>query len=334
DTAMIQDDVRYAELAEGAVIPMVNRLTDNLNAHRDVQVADTAAVWVDDGGTAEHFTIRTASLSSSAFEERFLSADTGIHRSPRVLRLDEGWVAAWYRQEGETATLQMRRFDDDSLGDTISLPWQVPAESFAFEVRGERAYFAWVDEGFAMLAVSDLAGAALGAPTAISGRNTALPGEIDIAFNPPDIVLDAGVGLVTWGLLVDSIRYEVRSRIVSADGQPTRAERVVSQAPLRGRRPTVIAYAGGYAVAYRAMLIDRSSDLRLAFVHGSEGTVVAEYSLGVATFDGLRAGVAVDDAGAIAVGWANAENNGNPVTQIRGARLECGAAWLRCGVMP
>lgn len=323
DSRDVLEQARTAEIARDSSAPIVRGLTDDGRSARSVQVSEGYAIWIDDLGTGEHQVIRGSDTRPTEAQYRTLSAEVGEHRAPLLFQVEDGWLAAWLVRVDDTWRIETRTLSADGLGEGVrnQLPWVLPDPNFAMSLADGKHHYAWNDSGDVIVAVTSDDGVVRTEPSVVSTGVT-LPGESSLAF-------DQGFGVVAYTVLIEDVRHEVRARLLGPDGLPVRPERVVSLAPLRGSSPTVGAFGGGYAVAYRAGG-PGAQHLRVAFVHGSDGDVIDEYELGDAPFDGESPGVGVDDEGALAVGWANVEERG---TVIRGARLRCAAAWLRCGVM-
>ena len=324
DSGDVLEQARTAEIARDSSAPIIRGLTDDDRSARSVQVSEGYAIWIDDLGTGEHQIIRGSDTRPTEAQYRTLSAEVGEHREPLLFEVESGWLAAWLVREEDTWRIETRTLSEDGLGEGVlnRLPWVLPDPHFAMSLADGQHHFGWNDDGDVVIAVTSEEGVVRTEPTVVSTGVT-LPGESSLAFAE-------GFGVVAYTVLIEDVRREVRARLLGPDGLPVRPERVVSLAPMRGRSPTVGAFGGGYAVAYRAGTPNTEEHLRLAFVHGSDGDVIDEYRLGDAPFGGENPGVGVDEDGALAVGWANVEERG---TVIRGARLQCAAAWLRCGVM-
>ncbi|MFK8001145.1 MAG: hypothetical protein AB8H86_16245 [Polyangiales bacterium] len=327
DTVDVREQARTAEVAEGATMAVVRSLTSDDSSARAVSISEGYAIWLDDGGSGDNIVVRGIDTEPTEASLRTFSAATGQHSSPRLFKNGDGWVATWVRQTGEGEwQIESRAFDGDSESPIVTYGWTLPTSEVAVDFSDERFYFAWSSEGDVSLAVAGADGSVITDSTVINSQGNATS-EVSVAFGDD-------YGIVSFGVLIEDIRREIRVRLMDADGAAVRPEQVVSRAPLRGRSPMAASYAGGYAIAYRASNPAGEDHLRVAFVHGSDGVVVAEYDLGVADFAGGQSGVAVDDDGGLAIGWANVEGAESPATVVRGARLSCGAAWLRCGAMP
>lgn len=327
DTVDVREQARTAEVADGATLPIVRSLTNDDNSARAVSISEGYAIWLDDGGTGENTLVRGIDTRATEAPIRTFSGDTGRHSSPRLFKNGDGWVATWVQETGDGEwQIGSRAFERSGESEIVTYSWTLPTSKVAVDFADGRFYFAWSSDGDVRLAVVDAEGAVVAEPVLVNSQSNATE-EVSVAFG-------GDFGVVSFGVLIESIRQEVRVRLMDSSGGPIRPEQVVSRAPLRGRNPVAASYAGGYALAYRASNAEREDHLRVAFIHGSDGVVVAEYDLGVADFDGGLSGIAVDGEGGLGVGWANVEGDGSPSTVVRGARLSCGAAWLRCGVMP
>lgn len=327
DTVDVREQARTAEVADGATMAVVRSLTSDDSSARAVSISEGYAIWLDDGGSGDNVVVRGIDTAATEAPLRTFSAATGQHSSPRLFKNGDSWVATWVRQTGAGEwQIASRVFDGDSESAIVTYGWTLPTSEVAVDFSDERFYFAWSSEGDVRLAVAGPDGAVITDSAVVNSQSNATE-EVSVAFGDD-------YGIVSFGVLIEDVRQEIRVRLMDSDGEAVRPEQVVSRAPLRGRSPMAASYAGGYALAYRASNPAREDHLRVAFIHGSDGIVVAEYDLGVADFEGGLSGIAVDGDGGLAVGWANVEGAGSPSTVVRGARLSCGAAWLRCGVMP
>ncbi len=325
ETRSAREQVRVADLAEGASEPMWQQLTDDDNSAREVQVSDGFAIWIDDLATGEHFVIRGGNTTSTDPGLTTLSAVAGRHHSPRLFRTETGWLAFWMREEASGFSLQYRAFDRETAAnraDVETLPMTFATTEYAVSFSDGQVFLSWVDGGDVRL-VGFAPGEAPGAPITVGENGT---GEVALAF-------DQGAGAVVFATRVAGVREELRLRLLDEDGAPVRGEQVVSRAPSTGRRPALVAYARGYAVAYRARE-DGAETVRLAFLHGTDGTVVASYELAESEMTGGDIGIAVLSDGSLGLGWASTvPSDLGPKTVVFATRAGCDEAWLRCGAM-
>ncbi|MEM9071319.1 MAG: hypothetical protein AAGE52_22625 [Myxococcota bacterium] len=324
DARSVTEDVRIADLPSDAVAVMETRLTEDGASVRSVEVTDGLAVWLDDAGRGAPYGVRGAEVGRPADEVWVFSDAEGDHASPQVVAVEDGWIVAWLRRPpgSDRWQVEMRPVDNaGETGDVVQLPYEATTPSLSFSNASNLLYLAWVDGDDVFVGRTSLTGESAIDASQVSTESNAA-GDLSIAFGPDG-------GIATFGVRVAGIRPEIRSRLLDVNGRPQRPEEVVSQAPLKGSVPSAIAFSGGFAVAYRAAHNDEEDHIRLAFVHGSDGDVVAEYSFGESAMDDGAPGVAVDEEGRIGVGWAHRSGSG---TAIRGVRLVCAEAWLRCGV--
>lgn len=325
DAQSIREEVRIASLGYTGEASEVSQLTTDDNSARGVALADDYIVWLDDGGVASEYVVVGRPISGG--EVRTLSSNAGQHDLPRVFDDGDGHIATWIRQNADdTWVIEIRSLGvNESPVVTLPFSLEFPAYDIAFV--DDVAYVVWQSGDDAVVAQVDLVGNVVYEPNIVSDEHNA-EGGVAIAF-------ENGAGVVAFSVRVGGIRQEVRARLINDEAAPTRPERVVSYAPLRGRAPAAIAFGGGYALAYRATTPEGAENLRVAFVHGTDGDVVAEYQLGPSAFEDGAPGMTVGEGGVLGVGWAFRDQSpGATETSIRGARLACGEAWLRCGVMP
>ena len=307
--------LRLAEVTPGGPLGVMNIEAEV----ESVDVADEFAVWVE--RTEGQSTIRgMATDAMLPFRIQEIPEQVVSPIARRVV--DDYWVA-WLRQGDGRWRLEARRLSADAETEVIRLPWTTEHPHFAFAPTVNRLFFAWVSNGNAFVGVTDLNGESDAEPAVVSTESNA-SGEIEL-----EVISDAG--MVAFSALVAGVRPEIRARLLDGDGAPARPEINVSRSPLVGASPAVIAYQGGFAVAFRSSHNFGPDKVRLAFVHGSTSKIVDLYDLGHGGLHDGEIGLAVNPDGAIAVGFAHllppALGEG---TAIIGARLECAEAWLRC----
>ncbi len=318
-----REDVRIADVPSDASMAMQTRITDDDASARDVQILGELAVWLDDLGSSADYQVRGGSVTHRFDEPLTLSARTGNHASPRVAGETGDYMLAFLRETASGWAIVTRSFDGEQLGALHATGWEASEPHLAFAKTDIGFLVAFVRDGDAFVGRLDTRGHAAGAPEVVSTEGNAA-GEVALAFAQ-------GKGIVVFAVRVADIRPEVRSRLLDSRGESERPEQVISQAPQLGRSPSAVAFEGGYAVIYRAGVNEGDDHVRLAFVHGSDGTVVAEYDFGDSGFEDGHPGAAVDTDGVLAVGWAHRIRDGiSSGTVIRGARLQCAEAWLRC----
>ena len=94
----------------------------------------------------------------------------------------------------------------------------------------------------------------------------------------------------------------------------------------------MVAYEGGFAVVYRSWEADETRrSIRLAFVHGSSGEVVASLVVAESAQEDGPPDVAVAGDGTLLITYASLTNR---QTTIESARIVCPEAWLRCSERP
>ena len=221
DTVEVREQARTAEIADGATMPIVRGLTSDDSSARDVSIADGYAIWLDDGGSGEHVVVRGVNTNATTAPLRTFSQSTGVHASPRLFKNGDGWVATWVRQSGEGEwQIASRAFDLDGESEAVTYSWTLPTADVAVDFADERFYFAWSADGDVRLAVVGAGGEVISDAAVINSQGNATD-EVSVAFG-------GDFGVVSFGVLIESIRREIRVRLMTADGGPVRPEQIVS----------------------------------------------------------------------------------------------------------
>lgn len=293
-------------------------LTAGAGTARNVATGGGVAVWqnyVGPGNVLETIAVLPAegslptALTDAAHDSQL----------PAVVALGEDrWLFSYAQARDGMWTLRTTVLDGTTVGASTEVATLGAATPSALAIVGEAPAVVWADAGRVRLQRLDAAGAPSGEPIVLDTENNAV-GPVALAF-------DETGGLVVFAVSVEG-RPEIRSRLLLGDGTPRTFEQVVSAAPTQGSDFAVATYEGGFAVAYRARLVEMRTFLQLAFVHGSDGNVVATVDLGDGAFTDGRPALAVDNAGLLVASWAETAMAG---TQLRAGRLSCPEAWLRC----
>ncbi len=246
-----------------------------------------------------------------------LTTRMGRDDTPTLLSTAEGALAAWVEERSGASRVAVAR----SLGAdaTPSAPTRDASPSTSsisrpvLAIRSGGFVLAWVDSASAtpsaLLQPLDSGGAALGTPLPVSTENNA-DGTIDLAMNTSG-------GAAAFGVLVET-RPEVRARAIDGSGQPTGPERVITRAPTAGRDASLDFFAGGYAVAYRA--VDRpNAQLEIALVTATLDVVGTIAVTGVAQSGG-RISLRTTHDGSLVLAWADVDEE---TTTMRAARVRC-----------
>lgn len=304
---------------DGESVLSTSQLTDDLGSKRNLILRDGIALWEDDLAARLEFVVRGRQVGSG--DEFSVTSDDGNAQRPSVAALGDNWVIGYSEQDGATWDLNVRTYNGTTFGNvtTIATGLSAPTDVALHESDGQMMA-AWVQGGDVNMQVLDAGAAEVGESFVLSTENNAV-GPVKLAFG------ELG-GVVIFDVSLGG-RPEIRSRLLNNDGTPKRAEQIVSLAPAQGQVANVVYYMGGFAVIYHQRL-DLVTTIQLAFVHGSDGDVVEVVELGTAGFDDGIPGLAVREDGLIGAVWAETSGAG---ADIRGRRVNCPGAWLRCAPM-
>lgn len=303
---------------EGTSVLSTNQLTDDLGSKRNLVVRDGIALWEDD--LAERIEFQIRGVAAGGGTEFDVTSDTGNAQRPSVAALGSQWVIGYSEQNGGSWDVKVRTYDGSAFGNATTLATVPAPVDLALHEADGQMMAAWVQGGDVMMQPLDSSAVEVGEPFVVSTEGNAV-GPVKLAFG------ELG-GVVIFDVALGG-RPEVRSRLLNLDGTPKRAEQIVSLAPAQGQVANVVYYMGGFAAIYHDRLMGVTT-VKLVFIHGSDGDVVDEIDLGTAAFDDGLPGVAVRDDGVIAAAWAETSGAG---TDIRGRRVTCPGAWLRCSPM-
>ena len=304
---------------DGTSVLSTSQLTDDLGSNRNLVMRDGIALWEDDLAERIEFTVRGRQVSGGA--EFDVTSRTGNAQRPAVAALGpSSWVIGYSEQAGANWDVKVRTYDGSSLGNATTLTTVAAPVHLALHASEGQMMASWVEGGNVMMQPLNASAMAVGAPFVVSTEGNAV-GPVHIAFG------ELG-GVVVFDVSLGG-RPEIRSRLLNNDGTPKRAEQIVSLAPAQGQVANVVYYMGGFAAIYHERLMGVTT-IQLVFIHGSDGDVVDKIELGTAAFDDGIPGVAVRDDGLIGAVWAETSGAG---TDIRGRRVSCPGAWLRCSPM-
>lgn len=276
------------------------------------------SAWVDND--PDTFEVRTRALATdlapTGASAAYLTATPAVGESgPTMLVGSGGALVAWIADDGTTRSVRAQRVGADGAPIGASAVAS-SGHRFGALVLGELA------AGPALLypTTEDTAGGpetrvyVQGLTAAGAMRGGAL--RIDQEGNA-DGTVDAALfpsgGAVVFGVLVGGVRSEVRFRALDGEGGLVGDERILAQ----GTDASIAAFAGGYAVSYRASA--SPAEIRLLLV-SNLGDVVAELPVAQAQLAGGRTTVRVSGDGNIAVAWADTDTQ----TAISVARVACG----------
>ncbi len=316
--------------APSAPIP----ITDNFASERAPALVATGdgfvAGWHDnDGRGFEVVTRALDAMGNPNGDARVISAARAGHVHDRLAlaRVGTSVVATFVEEEvlASTRRLQAVRLGaDGAVQGSVASITDPPANDPAIAARGDGSVVVWAraaDEGASIVARPlDADATASGAVQTVSTQANAA-GVVSVAQTP------AGQLAVVFDVDVagGGSRQEVRFRPLSAaTGGAAGLETVVTPGTSRGHSPGVAAFAGGYAVAFRATSDTdlEGPTIRLALVT-TNGERTALTNLDPTTADGGPVRVAVGNDGAILVTWA--EPTGDGGTELVARRLRCGS---------
>lgn len=288
---------------------------------------DLWLAWVDNapGINEVYIDRRDATLDAPLGATRLSVTPSGSASEPALARRSDGrLVVVWVVQDllAMPATARLRAQVVDAAGapvggaQDLTGAGQFPRAPVVVPV-GATVAVVYVDgaDVYAQKLLST--GAADGARSAVSTESN-VSGDLDAAMT-------ATGGAAVFGVLVSG-RPEVRFRALSADGQPTSTERVITPAPEQAVGPSVAPSPGGFAVSYRATLptggaaTGTDPALRVAFTE-SDGEVVSRYSAGSIEAEGGRTTVRAAPDGRFLVTWMDDEAD---VSTGHLLRLACG----------
>lgn len=276
------------------------------------------AGWVDNAmGTFEVSARALAEdLSPAGASAAYLTATPTIGETGPVFFVgSEGPLLAWIADDGTTRAVHAQRVGADGApigASAIASSAHRPAAIALGELAGGPALAYPAPEITAggpetRVYVQGLMddGAARGVPARIDEEGNA-DGTIDAALSPSG-------GAIVFGALVGGVGRQVRFRRVDGDGARVGDERILAS----GSDASIAAFAGGYAVSYRASAAP--AEIRLLLV-SDLGEVLDELPIAAAEPSGGRTTLRVSGDGQIAIAWADTDVE----TAIQVARVACG----------
>ena len=316
-------------LYESIVLPDADhetrRLLSGNGVVRALQIHEGFIVWEDIGQLEISRRIRGVRVEQPdiLFE---LSGQDQNAQSPAIVRTSEGWLIG-YSEEEEEWYQRVRIWRSDHLGAAVELSHSESPSALTLgrgTQDGALPFAVWIADGFVRLQRLSPRGQPIGDVQVLNTEGN--------ARGRPQMSLHENGGLVVFEVDIRG-RREIRSRLIDENGMPKSREQVVLVPPFQGRAMRVTTYQGGFAVIYRVQDGINGAWIRLAFVHGSGGEVVLEQDIEFDSVDDVShrsevsPGISVVEDGTLMVSWASAEPTG---TAIRGVRLHCPSAWLRC----
>lgn len=306
-----------AALSPTGVLGPTQRLTTTIATRRPVTLAAVGeswlASWVDND--PETFEVRTMALTSELAPgtAHHVTATAAGEDSPVLLARAAGTLLAWVETDGTSRVARAVPLDEGGapMGSaaTASAPSHQPGALALGELRAGPVlvYTSTLADGTSVFVqkLND-AGGTRGQPSAIDTEGNAVASL--------DAALGRDGGAVVFDAVVGGVRREVRFRALDEEGAPVGDERVLAE----GTGASIAAFAGGYAVSYRAS--GSPAEIRVLFV-SQLGEVVAELPVAQGANRGGRTTVRVSADGQIAVAWADTQDAG---TALRVVHLACG----------
>lgn len=308
--------------ARGAPMPLVN-LTDDTSISRSSNIESVGtqflATWFDNEAGFEIKTRPLGPDGSPTSADQPISNNDLRDDEPALQRIEGGVMGVWVEDDvvAGTRVLRTRVLSDSgapmAAARTVTGAGSSPARPVLSRL-GLDVLAAWVDaSGFPVVQRIDATGAAVGTPVQIGAMANAA-GTVDIYSN----VLG---GAVVWDVIVGGVRPEVHFMGLDSEGAPTGDERILTLAPEQGRDPSIASLAGGFVVAYRAVMDDDITEptLRGALVDVF-GDVVGSFDAGPLTDGGGRLTARASADGTVLVAWSDVTVFG---TQFKAARIVC-----------
>lgn len=314
-------------------IPAPEHVTDDPHISRNPGVARVGdgylAAWVDNSQGPrgdKRFEIRARPLDSAGVPtaEPVTVTDNAAREDELALvGFGGGALLAWVEYDGTTSerTLRVVRLDPqgDALGAATPLQTGTALERPVIAAAGDLAVVAWVEGSRVALQPLDDTAAPSGSVQYADGQMNAA-GTLGAALEY-DGTEPTG-GAVVFGVRV-STRPEVRWRDLDATGSVHGGEQPLTSATETAAEPSVAAFRGGFATAYRVLSDPERSvpAIRVAFTDDG-GEVVHTIDMVDTSETGSGTTLAVGLDGHLAVGWS--EVNGS-VRTLRVARMRCGS---------
>jgi hypothetical protein len=278
------------------------------------------SVWTEQVGG--HYNLRAQRTGQQG--EALDSVPTGLtqddadnHEPVLALGADGNVLVVW---QAHQPSLQGKALLIDSTSSAVGSAQLIPALTAtagrpALAALGTGYVLAWVDAALRQVHLQKLD--ASGKPVGSSARVDAEGG----AHGNVDMATTEQGGAVTFDVLVDGVRPEVRFRSFDADATPTGPEQIVTSYPDKGLSPSIVAFRGGYALAYRSAE-SAQQQLRLALVRSSG---VPLRTIDIATVTSINFPVvlrATPDGTRMFVGWLDSVPDSTTYQLQR--------AWIHC----
>ncbi len=261
-----------------------------------------------------------------------LTQDLVEQSVPILIPVDTGFVLVYSEPDGAGTKLIARTLSRSGAPGVAHdiVRSEVPLGSFGATAFAAGVGVSWVaptaSGGDVWIRRTALSGAPLGDSWIVSTEGNAAGGI--------SMVSDGEAALVVFNVLLAGGRSQVRARLLTREGKPSKPEQMVTLGPTQAAGVSAGAYAGGFAVAYRARDADKI-ETRVSFIHGSTGMVVSSHVTGTSTAMNEATTLAVAPDGTLLVAWSDlalpdAAFDGQGGAVIKASRMTCPEAWLRC----
>lgn len=341
-------------IASTGSIAGANMVTSDTYLHRDPAVARVGsaylAAWVDNSNGS--YEIEAQPLTAAGLPTGTPVRVTNNSVSEQALAMTEfgsGALLVWFEVDANMTTPDhvLRAVVLDASGNPAGTPATIRSDpsvlSPSVVATSTGALVAWTEQvagqatdggtaapqGRVALQALDSTGAPTGA-IAYADQQMNASGTVDLAMAGPGGAPDGGTGVyagaVVYGVNVSGTRPEVRWRALNADGSlPAGSSEVpITGAQMTGSDPSVAAYAGGFAVAYRVLTDPQITGpaVRLVLTDNA-GANVGHLDVADTLTDGFWSSVEVGLDGGIVIGWVE-QDASMFKTNLWVARLRCG----------
>lgn len=326
-------------------------VTNDTYLHRDPAVARVGsaylAAWVDNSNAGAGYEIEAQPFTTAALPTGTPARVTNNTVSEQALAMTgfgSGALLVWY--ENVSSDHVLRAVVLDSTGHPTGMPVTIRTDpsilSPSVVATSTGALVAWTelvagpatDGGTATpqrrvaLQQLDSTGAMTGS-VAYADQQMNASGTADLAMAASG-AMDGGTGVyagsVVYGVNVSGTRPEVRWRALNADGSVPAgsAEVPITGLQTTGSDPSVAAYAGGFAVAYRVLSDPQITGPAVRLVLADNAGANVGHLDVADTFDsGFQSNIEVGLDGGIVMGWME-QNTSTSQATLWAARLRCG----------
>jgi hypothetical protein len=292
------------------------------------------AVFVDNSaGSAELQTFNLPEdFKASATPDRIRITQNALHEhSPRLVDVASTSYLAFIAADEDSGQREIDlKAIDDSSAPSVILPAAAGHKPIALafaQLGTATAALAFVEEEGApgiWLLPLDKTLQASADPVLLSSTISA-ENSVDLATR-----IEGG-GAVIYSIVLQGVNHEVRFRRLDDDGGFLGDEIAIVTGPTQGRDASLARLGGGYAVAYRQLVSENSTqaEIRVAFIT-KEGNVmrdtqgrVISYHIADAAENGGRVTVRVSTDGQLLVGFVDTDDSGKNKLKLVRKRLDC-----------